>query len=190
MRALRARRIITGGNMANPFEGALSSERSLILIGMAGAGKSTLGAILARRLGFAHIDTDRLIEATIGRNLQDIVDEMGVPDFLRVEEDVVAKLCVRRCVISTGGSVVYGPRAVKKLRDSGPVVFLRIGLPAFLERVGAAKGRGFARAPGKTMEDVYAERQPLYREAAEFTVDTDCMGPDECAEFILRKVVL
>ncbi len=176
--------------MGNPFQGAVSNERCLILIGMAGAGKSTLGAILARRLGWAHIDTDRLIEATFGLPLQDIVDERGVEPFLRLEEDVVAGMCVRRCVVSTGGSVVYGPRAVKRLKDSGPVVFLRIGLSTFLSRVGAAQGRGFARAPGKTMEDVYAERQPLYEAAADISADTARFDPQACAEYILRKVVL
>ncbi len=176
--------------MLNPFKGALSDERCLVLVGMAGAGKSTLGAVLARKLGWPQLDTDRLIEATCGKNLQDIVDEKGVEEFLRIEEDVVAGLCVRRCVISTGGSVVYGPRAVAKLRESGPIVFLHIGLDVFLSRVGDASGRGFARAPGKTMEDVFAERQPLYRNAAELTVDTCAACPEDCAALILEKVVL
>jgi len=146
---------------------------------MAGAGKSTLGRLLAEKLGWAHLDTDRLIEAYYGLNLQDILDGLGLPAFLKAEETLVSMLGVRRVVISTGGSVVYGPAAVERLKLLGPVVFLQIGLPTFLKRVGNAGNRGLAIAPGLTKEDLFRERQPLYEAAADFTLPTD--SPDRSA---------
>lgn len=143
------------------------------LIGMAGAGKSTLGRMLAERLDWAHLDTDNLIEATYGQPLQQVLDGLGLAEFLRAEETVVATLMVRRTVVSTGGSVVYGPRAVERLKLLGPVVFLEVGLETFLQRVGGGEGRGLAVAPGKSFADVFHERQPLYRAAADFTLRTD-----------------
>lgn len=87
------------------------------LIGMAGAGKSTLGRMLSERMGWAHLDTDNLIEATYGMPLQQVLDGLGLEQFLRAEETVVATLMVRRTVVSTGGSVVYGPRTLKRIRS-------------------------------------------------------------------------
>ena len=151
----------------------LSSQGCLSLIGMAGAGKSTLGRVLAEKLGWAHLDTDRLIEAYYGLPLQEILDGLGLATFLSLENTLVSMLGVRRAVISTGGSVVYGAAAVERLRLLGPVVFLEITLPTFLARVGEANGRGLAIAPGRTKEELFAERQPLYRAAADFTLRTD-----------------
>lgn len=145
----------------------------LSLIGMAGAGKSTLGRLLAEKLGWAHLDTDRLIEAYYGLPLQELLDGLGRPAFMRAEETLVSMLGVRRAVISTGGSVIYGPAAVERLKLLGPVVFLKIGLPTFLRRVGDAGQRGLAIAPGLTREDLFLERQPLYQAAADFTLNTD-----------------
>ncbi len=176
--------------MNNLLFGNISDERCLVLIGMAGAGKSTLGAMLARRLGWAHLDTDRLVEAVYGHSLQNLVDRRGVEEFVRMEEATVADLSVRRCVVSTGGSVVYGQRAVARLRESGPVVFLSIDLETFLARVRDASGRGFARAKGKTMEDVFRERRPLYEQAADYVIDTAAASPEECVAEILDRVSL
>jgi shikimate kinase len=152
------------------------------LIGMAGAGKSTLGRLLADHLGWAHLDTDQLIEASYGLPLQEVLDGLGLETFLRAEESLVSTLNVRRTVISTGGSVVYGPEAMERLKLLGPIIFLEIDLPAFLKRVGDGEGRGLAIAVGKTREDVFAERQPLYRAAADFTLRTDEDSRQVCLE--------
>lgn len=174
--------------MPTSFLGRVSDERCLSLIGMAGAGKSTLGAILARRLGFAHLDTDRLIEATVGQSLPGIMERLGLDDFLRLEEDVVASLSVKRCIVSTGGSVVYGPRAVSRLKSLGPVIFLHIDLKTFLARVGDPRDRALALPRGLGLPELHAERQPLYEKAADLTVSACDMVPEACADEILARV--
>jgi shikimate kinase len=158
---------------ALPPRARLSETGCVSLIGMAGAGKSTLGRLLAEKMGWAHLDTDRLIEAYYGLPLQELLDGLGLAAFLQAEETLVSMLGLRRTVISTGGSVVYGPAAVARLRLLGPVIHLSISLPTFLGRVGDAGNRGLAIAPGLTREDLFLERQPLYQAAADFTLSTD-----------------
>ncbi|GFK93259.1 Shikimate kinase 1 [Fundidesulfovibrio magnetotacticus] len=162
--------------------GRISDERCVSLIGIAGAGKTTLGKALAARLGWAHLDTDRLIEATLGQPLQAILDERGLTGFLAAEEAMVATLGVKRTVVSTGGSVVYSRKAVDRLKSLGPVVHLRIGLDDFLERVQGADGRAFVRPDGRSLADVFAEREPLYRQACDFSLDTSHADLDASVE--------
>jgi shikimate kinase len=165
----------------------LEDDPCISLVGMAGAGKSTLGRRLADRLGWAHMDTDRLVEAHWGQGLQELLDERGPEEFLAAEEAAVAGLSVKRCVVSTGGSVVYSRRIVSRLKSLGPVVYLRIDLETFLRRVGPAADRGFVVRTGCAgLEDVYAERQPLYEAAADVTVDTGRRNVDASVEVILE----
>lgn len=168
----------------------ISDERCISLIGMAAAGKSTLAGLLAQRLGWACLDTDRLLEATEGRALADLLADLGREAFLRLEETVVAGLNVRRCVIATGGSVIYGARAMARLRESGPVVHVAIDLPTFLRRVGDPGKRAFIAPEGLSLADVYAERQPLYAAAADVTISSCGITPQSCIDQILEKIRL
>lgn len=174
----------------SPFAplGRISDVQCVSLIGIAGAGKTTLGKRLAAHLEWAHLDCDRLIEATWGQALQTMLDERGPDGFLAIEEAVIETLSVRRTVISTGGSVVYSHKALHRLKSMGPVIHLDIGMDTFLERVQGATGRAFVRAAGLSLADVYAERQPLYRAACDFSVCTDTAGPDECLEQCAAKL--
>ncbi|MBG0775056.1 MAG: shikimate kinase [Desulfovibrionaceae bacterium] len=158
------------------------------LVGMAGAGKSTVGELLARTLGWGHLDTDRLLEAYFGAPLQDIFDRFGLAEFRRVEERVIAALRVRRMVVSTGGSVIYGPTAVAALRALGPVVFLDATLEDVRRRVGGGEGRGLAIAPGQTIDDLYAERRPLYLAAATHVLGTGDKDPAACVAALLEQL--
>jgi len=151
----------------------LWEQGCVCLIGIAGAGKSTLGRLLAEKLGWAHLDTDRLIESYYGLPLQAVLDGLGLAEFLCVENRLVSMLSVRRTIVSTGGSVVYGAEAMARLRLLGPVVHLNISIESFRKRVGDGGNRGLAIAPGRSRDDLFFERQPLYEAAADFTLDTD-----------------
>ena len=155
------------------------------LIGMAGAGKSTVGRLVAAGLGFAHLDTDDLICAAYARPLQETYEYLGRERFLAAEEELVAGLDVTRSVISTGGSVVYGPRAMARLKGLGPVVHLHADLDSVASRVAQNPHRGLCIAPGQTLAELCAEREPLYRAAADFILDSCALTPRECAADIL-----
>lgn len=162
----------------------------ITLVGMAGAGKSTLGGKLAERLGWGQLDTDRYLESFYAMPLQAIMDTYGLEGFLKIEGKLVSELGLTRTVISTGGSVIYSKEAMARLKKLGSVVMLDISEDTFLERVGDAVDRGLAIEPGKTMADLYNERQPLYRAAADIVVSTDRHTPDECVDYILEQIDL
>ncbi len=162
----------------------------ITLVGMAGAGKSTLGEKLADRLEWGQLDTDRYLESYYALTLQQIMDTYGLDEFLRIEGKLVSKLSLTRTVISTGGSVIYDAAAMARLKELGSVVLLDIDEQTFVERVGDAENRGLAIGPGKTMSDLYNERQPLYRAAADIVVRTDRDTPDECVAQILKQINL
>lgn len=173
-----------------PVERDPDPKPCITLVGMAGAGKSTLGQALAEHLGWEQLDTDRLMEAYYGLSLQSIMDTFGLDEFLRIESYLVSELGLKRTVISTGGSVIYSDRAVARLKELGAIVFLDIDEATFIERVGSAEDRGLAIAPGTTMVDLYNERQPLYRKAADVTVRTDSQSVDACVNEIIKQVQL
>lgn len=161
-----------------------TDEECISIIGMAGAGKSTVGRALAEVLSWAFIDSDHIIEAHYGTRLQDVADSMSKDAFLDVEGTIISRITVRRTVIATGGSVVYRPYAVEHLKKLGPIVYLAVGLPLILERISRNPERGLAIAPGQTVEDLYNERKALYEAAADFTVCCDTLQPDACARSI------
>jgi len=173
-----------------PIERDPVPEPCITLVGMAGAGKSTLGRLLADRLGWGQLDTDRHLEAYYAMPLQAIMDTFGLDEFLRIEGHLVGELNLTRTVISTGGSVIYAAEAVARLKSLGPMVMLDVDESTFLSRVGGAEGRALALAPGKTMRDLYAERQPLYRAAADIVVRTDRDTPERCVDQILEQIDL
>lgn len=140
------------------------------IIGMAGAGKTTVGRELAALLGWPQIDTDNVIEATYGARLQAIADSMSKEDFLDLEGAVLSRLNVRRSVVSTGGSAVYRPYAISHLKSLGPMIHLAVPLKVILERIARKPERGLAINPGQTVEDLFYEREALYEAAADFTV--------------------
>lgn len=158
------------------------------LIGMAGAGKTTLGKALAQRLGWSHLDTDRLLEAYWGCPLQVLVDGLGLEEFLRAEEKLVSELWLWRTVISTGGSVIYGPEAVARLKSLGPVVYLHVSVETVCSRVEDGQGRGLARRPGQSLEQLYTEREPLYRGAADYVIDVESVSSDQAMDRVFSAM--
>lgn len=169
---------------------SLSDAQCVTLIGMAGAGKSTIGRKLAERLGWAQVDTDFLIEAAYGVRLQTVADALSKEEFLDMEGAVIRTLRVRRAVLSTGGSVIYRAEAMRHLKAMGPVVYLDVRLPVILERISRKPDRGLAIAPGQTVEDLFREREALYRQWADVAVPTEGFTVAQSAEAVWRALGL
>lgn len=146
---------------------------SVILIGMPSCGKSTLGVLLAKRLGYRFIDSDLLIQEREGRLLHDIIAEEGTDGFLKIENEVNASINDTRAVISTGGSAVYGKEAMAHLATLGKTVYLKISLETMLSRLGDYVHRGVVLPDSYTLSDMYAERHVLYERYADVIIDAD-----------------
>ena len=149
----------------------VSTDRNIVLIGMPGAGKSTVGVLVAKWESMGFLDTDLLVQSGEQRPLQELIDERGTGAFRDLEEDYVLRLEARQCVIATGGSVVYSPAAMAHLADLGPVVLLDVDLPTLQARLTDLPTRGVVRFPGQSLEDLYHERRPLYLRYADRVVD-------------------
>lgn len=146
---------------------------NIILIGMPGCGKSTVGVVLAKALGMDFIDSDLLIQRREGKRLAQIIEEMGDDGFRAVENEVNAAIDVQGCVIATGGSVIYGQEAMAHLRSIGTVVYLQLSYAQVEERLGDLHARGVTVKPGQTLRDLYNERCPMYERHAHVTISCD-----------------
>ncbi|MEE1242852.1 shikimate kinase [Frisingicoccus sp.] len=157
---------------------------NIILIGMPGAGKSTVGVVLAKSLGYNFIDSDLVIQAETGKRLFEIIEEEGIDGFLAVENQINAKLQTHHAVIATGGSVIYGEEAMEHLKSIGKVVYLKVSYESLRKRLGDLLKRGVAIRNGSTLLDLYNERVPMYERYADITVDAQDKGIREVMEAI------
>lgn len=146
---------------------------NIILIGMPGSGKSTVGVVLAKRLGYEFVDSDLIIQKRTGRLLHELIEENGIEGFWKIENDVNASLDMDNSIIATGGSVIYGEDAMKHLGEIGTVVYLQISYDELKERLGDLNARGVTLRPGQTLRDLYEERIPLYEKYADMTIQCD-----------------
>ncbi len=161
----------------------------MVLIGMPSSGKSTIGALLAEKIGFGFIDSDLIIRGIEGKFLSEIIKERGTDGFLDLEERINAGLDVSRCVIATGGSVVYSNFAMKRLKQKGKCVYLKIGIDEIKRRIPDLVRRGVVmRGTLTCVEDLYAERIPLYEEYADVSVDCCRKTAEQIAEEIILKI--
>lgn len=154
----------------------LSLTDNIVLVGMPGAGKSTVGVLLARALGMAFVDTDLELQKARGKLLQEIIDNDGIEGFLKAEEETVLSINCSHAVVATGGSVVYSSRAMMHLKKNGLVVYLKADLEAIRNRINNMATRGIAMAGDRTLADIYYERIPLYEKYADIIID--CSGKD------------
>ena len=143
---------------------------NLILIGMPASGKSTAGVVLAKLLGYSFLDTDLLIQGREGSRLHEIIEDRGIDGFLAAEEAACLSVQAERCVIATGGSVVYSEAAMAHLKSLGCVVYLEVELETLTGRLKDIRGRGVVLRPGQTLAELYAERVMLYEKYADLTV--------------------
>ncbi len=160
------------------------NENNIILIGMPGVGKSTVGVVLAKRLGYSFVDADLVIQSWEGKLLHEIIEERGVEGFWMLEEAVGESMDVRRTVIATGGSAVYGENAMAHYKQIGTVVYLSLPLEGIRERLGDLTERGVTLRDGQDLDGLYVERQPLYERYADVTVDCEGLSIREIVEQI------
>ena len=162
--------------------------KNVILIGMPGAGKSTVGVVLAKRLGYTFLDSDLVIQQKYGKLLHELISEHGVEGFWKIENDVNAGLTCDRTVIATGGSAIYGAEAMEHLRSIGTLVYLRLTLPQIEERLGDLTERGVTLREGQDLKALYEERTPLYEKYAHVIIDCDGQRVRELVTRIEREI--
>lgn len=150
-----------------------SFEKNVTLIGMPAAGKSTVGVLLAKRLGYAFVDVDLVIQEREKRLLKEIIAEEGMEGFMAVENRVNAGLSLERSVIAPGGSVIYGKEAMEHLKSIGLVVYLKISYEELTSRLGDVVDRGVVLRDGMTLLDLYRERERYFERYADITVDEE-----------------
>ena len=161
---------------------------TISLIGMPGAGKSTVGVLLAKMAGMAFRDTDLDIQLHARATLQEILDRDGHLKLREIEEDTLLHIPLERSVISTGGSVVYSTAAMRRLAAAGPIVYLQTDLEILEHRVAFTPNRGIASDQGQSFADIYAERTPLYTQWANMTLGPTDASAEQMAYGILKAL--
>ncbi len=162
-------------------------KNNYVLIGMPGAGKSTVGVVLAKRLGYRFLDSDLVIQEKTGKLLYQLIEELGEAGFLVLENEVNASLCVQKTVIATGGSAVYGKEAMEYLGRNGHIVYLKLPYEELEERIGDLHERGVVLRPGFTLRDLFTERTSLYERYADITVDCGRKSIRQVMEEIVER---
>ena len=162
--------------------------RNIILIGMPAVGKSTVGVIIAKRLGYEFVDTDLLIQKQEKKLLREIIDEVGNEGFLAIENQVNRDLQAERTVIAPGGSIVYCEEAMEHYREIGTIIYLKASYEEIEKRINNAKNRGVVLKDGQELRDVYEERVKLFEKYADYTVEETGIGLDETIDRVLELI--
>lgn len=157
----------------------MERKKNIVLIGMPGVGKSTVGVILAKVLGYEFVDSDLVIQKQTGKLLKDIIAEKGPEGFIEVENEINSKLEAENSIIATGGSIVYGAEAMAHLKEIGTVIYLKQSLKELEGRLGNIKNRGVVLKEGQTLATLYEERIVLYEKYADITVDEENLDIEE-----------
>lgn len=163
-------------------------QNNIILIGMPGSGKTTIGTELSEVLGYGYIDSDSVIVAREGKRLPEIIAAVGREGFLDIEAKVNSELCANRCVIATGGSVIYRDHAMRKLQNLGTIVYLKLPYEVIEKRLGDLVKRGVALKEGYTLKDLYEERAPLYEKYADIVVELAGASIQESVQEVVRAL--
>lgn len=160
-------------------------KNNLIFIGMPASGKSTIGVVTAKRLGYRFVDTDLLIQEREGKLLREIIAEKGTEGFLKIEDEVNASVLEEYSVIAPGGSVVYCENAMKHYKQIGTVVYLHVPYTEIEARIQNARNRGVVLREGQTLRDLYDERCKLFEQYADVRINEDGLTMDETVEKVL-----
>lgn len=163
-------------------------KKSVVLIGMPGAGKSTIGVVLAKNLGISFIDSDLVIQEREEKKLHELIEEHGLEGFLDIEGAVNASLKPKAAVIATGGSAVYRDDAMQHLSEIAVICYLRLSYESIAERLGDLEERGVVLREGQSLEQLYAERAPLYEKYASITIDCEGKNIREIVFEIAKRI--
>ncbi len=161
---------------------------NIILIGMPGAGKSTVGVLLAKVLGMNFIDSDLLIQEQEKKLLKDIIAEEGLEGYLKIENQVNREIKAEHSVVATGGSVAYCPEAMEHLGRIGTIIYIRLEFDTIDARLGNIKQRGVVLKNGQNLRSLYEERCPLYEKYAHMTVDGEGLSMEEVLDHIITLI--
>ena len=161
---------------------------NIILIGMPGVGKSTVGVILAKMLGYQFLDADLVIQQQEGKLLREIIEEVGTEGFIEVENRVNASIEAKRTIIATGGSVVYGKEAMEHLSNIGIVVYLKVPFKTLEKRLADIKGRGVVLKEGQDLLGLLEERTPLYEKYADIMIDEDDLTVEQTVDKLIENL--
>lgn len=168
----------------------MEQKTNIVLIGMPGVGKSTIGVILAKVLGYSFLDADLLIQQQEGKLLREIIEEKGTDGFIEVENRVNASIRADRAIIATGGSVVYGKEAMEHLKEIGRVVYLKVSYAILEKRLADIKGRGVVLKEGQTLENLFEERSKLYEQYADIEVSEEGLDVEQTVEKLVEALEL
>lgn len=163
-------------------------KSNLIFIGMPAVGKSTIGVVLAKRLGMRFVDTDLLIQEQEGKLLHEIIAEAGEEGFLKIENQVNRDIHVTNAVISPGGSIVYSDEAMRHFKEIGRVVYLKVSFRTIERRIRNPQQRGVVLKEGQTLRELYEERVPLFEKYADITVQEDGLSIEQTIREVVKKV--
>lgn len=161
---------------------------NIVLIGMPGVGKSTIGVILAKVLGYQFMDADLLIQEQEGKLLKEIIDEVGTEGFIEVENRVNAGINTSHTIIATGGSVVYGKEAMAHLKSIGTVVYLSVPFSTLEKRLADIRGRGVVLKKGQDLLGLFRERTPLYEYYADIEISEENLGVEETVDKLIENL--
>ncbi len=162
--------------------------KNIVLIGMPGCGKSTVGVVLAKILGYRFLDSDLVIQEQEDRLLSDIIEQEGVDGFNEIENRINASINVKKTVIATGGSVVYGKDAMEHFKDIGIIVYIKLPYDDIKHRLGDLAKRGVSIKEGQTLRDLYNERLPLYEKYADIIADERGLTISQTAMYIKEQI--
>ncbi|MGB8225303.1 MAG: shikimate kinase [Sedimentisphaerales bacterium] len=165
-----------------------SDKNNIVLIGMPAVGKSTIGVLLAKRLGRYFLDTDVFIQAVSGRGLQEIIDTDGLEKFCELEAEHITCIDRTNCVIATGGSVVYSEVAMNHLKETSEIVYLNLPLEVIKKRLTDLNIRGVVMSKGQSLDDLYKKRTPLYKKWADITIDCLNLTHENVVEKIIEEL--
>lgn len=165
-----------------------SNKDNIVLIGMPGVGKSTVGVILAKVLGYQFVDADLVIQQQEGKLLCEIIEEVGTKGFIEVENRINASLNVTHSIIATGGSVVYGKEAMEHLQSIGRIVYLKVSYETLEKRLADIKGRGVVLKEGQDLKALFEERSPLYEKYADIEISEGTLGVEQTVEKIIENL--